>query len=150
MAGMLVNNTLYKFDMLPRVGYLLDFVLGNSLLYFALIYICSITFGFCRWHRIIIAANLINLCFANINNNIAKFDSLLKLAQDDNGMVDIEGIINETADNLLVAQVKKYPEVLGGVEIGNGTIRVKIPLIDKVIELDTNDLTAFRETLTSK
>lgn len=85
-----------------------------------------------------------------INNNIAKFDSLLKLAQDDNGMVDIEGIINETADNLLVAQVKKYPEILGGVEIGNGTIRVKIPLIDKVIELDTNDLTAFRETLTSK
>lgn len=85
-----------------------------------------------------------------INNNIAKFDSLLKLAQDDNGMVDIEGIINETADNLLVAQVKKYPEVLGGVEIGNGTIRVKIPLIDKVIELDTNDLTAFKETLTSK
>lgn len=85
-----------------------------------------------------------------INNNIAKFDSLLKLAQDDNGMVDIEGIINETADNLLVAQVKKYPEVLGGVEIGNGTIRVKILLIDKVIELDTNDLTAFKETLTSK
>lgn len=85
-----------------------------------------------------------------INNNIAKFDSLLKLAQDDNGMVDIEGIINETADNLLVAQVKKYPEVLGGVEIGNGTIRVKIPLIDKIIELDTNDLTAFKETLTSK
>lgn len=85
-----------------------------------------------------------------INNNIAKFDSLLKLAQDDNGMIDIEGIINETADNLLVAQVKKYPEVLGGIEIGNGTIRVKIPLIDKVIELDTNDLTAFRETLTSK
>lgn len=85
-----------------------------------------------------------------INNNIAKFDSLLKLAQDDNGMVDIEGIINETADNLLVAQVKKYPEVLGGVEISNGTIRVKIPLIDKVIELDTNDLTAFKETLTSK
>ena len=85
-----------------------------------------------------------------INNNIAKFDSLLKLAQDDNGMVDIEGIINETADNLLVAQIKKYPEVLGGVEIGNGTIRVKIPLIDKVIELDTNDLNAFKETLTSK
>lgn len=85
-----------------------------------------------------------------INNNIAKFDSLLKLAQNDNGMVDIEGIINETADNLLVAQVKKYPEILGGVEIGNGTIRVKIPLIDKVIELDTNDLNAFKETLTSK
>ena len=28
MAGMLVNNTLYKFDMLPRIGYLLDFKLG--------------------------------------------------------------------------------------------------------------------------
>ena len=28
-------------------------------------------FGFCRWHRIIIAANLINLCFANINIHFA-------------------------------------------------------------------------------
>lgn len=51
---------------------------------------------------------------------------------------------------MLEIVIMKYPEVLGGVEIGNGTIRVKIPLIDKVIELDTNDLTAFKETLTSK
>lgn len=79
-----------------------------------------------------------------INNNIAKFDSLLKLAQDDNGMVDIEGIINETADNLLVAQVKKYPEVLGGVEIGNGTIRVKIPLIGTfMLQLMHNTMIMF-------
>lgn len=67
MAGMLVNNTLYKFDMLPTIGNILDFTLGNSLLYIILIYICSITFGFCRWHRIIIIANFVNLCFANIN-----------------------------------------------------------------------------------
>ena len=59
-----------------------------------------------------------------VNNNLAKLDSLLKLVQDENGMIDVEGIMSETVDNLLVAQVKKYPEVLGGVEIGNDYIRM--------------------------
>lgn len=45
-----------------------------------------------------------------VNNNLAKLDSLLKLVQDENGMIDVEGIMSETIDNLLVAQVKKLDE----------------------------------------
>ena len=66
-----------------------------------------------------------------VNNNLNKLDSLLKLVQDEKGMIDVEGIMSETVDNLLVAQIKKYPEVLGGVEIGNGKVRMNIPVINK-------------------
>lgn len=83
-------------------------------------------------------------------NNLAKLDSLLKLVQDENGMIDVEGIMSETIDNLLVAQVKKYPEVLGGVEIGNGKVRMNIPVINKVVEFDTDDIKTLKETLITK
>lgn len=85
-----------------------------------------------------------------VNNNLAKLDSLLKLVQDENGMIDVEGIMSETIDNLLVAQVKKYPEVLGGVEIGNGKVRMNIPVINKVVEFDTDDIKTLKETLITK
>lgn len=85
-----------------------------------------------------------------VNNNLAKLDSLLKLVQDENGMIDVEGIMSETVDNLLVAQIKKYPEVLGGVEIGNGKVRMNIPVINKVVEFDTDDIKTLKETLITK
>lgn len=85
-----------------------------------------------------------------INNNISKFDSLLKIVQDDKGMVDIEGIMDEMVDNLLVAQVKKYPDVLGGVEIGNGAVKVNIPMLNKAVVFDTDDIRTFKETLITK
>lgn len=65
---MLINNSLYTYDINIEFDYIGDFLLGNS---------------------------------------------IVKLVQDENGMIDVEGIMSETVDNLLVAQVKKYPEVLG-------------------------------------
>lgn len=84
------------------------------------------------------------------NNNISKLDSILKLLQDSNGMVDVEGIIDETIDNLLVSKIKQYPEILGGVEIGEGTIRVNLPIINKAVVLDTDDINSFKEVLLKK
>lgn len=70
LVGMLINNTLYTFDILLPMTYLLDFLIGGSLVYIILGYICSITFGFCNWHRIIISANLVNIIIANIAMHI--------------------------------------------------------------------------------
>lgn len=70
LVGMLINNTLYTFDILLLMTYLLDFLIGGSLVYIILGYICSITFGFCNWHRIIISANLVNIIIANIAMHI--------------------------------------------------------------------------------
>lgn len=82
-----------------------------------------------------------------VNNNIEKLDSVLKLIQDKNGKIDIEGILSEMIDNLIVAQVKKYPNVLGGIELGNGSIRVNIPFLDKAIVFDSTDIETFKQSL---
>ena len=85
-----------------------------------------------------------------VNNNIEKLDSVLKLVQDKDGKVDIEGILSEMIDNLLVAQIKKYPNILGGVELGNGSIKVNIPFLDKAIVFDSTDIESFKQNLISK
>lgn len=71
----------------------------------------------------------------------------MKLVQDKNGKIDIEGILSEMIDNLIVAQVKKYPNILGGVELGNGSIRVNIPFLDKAIVFDSTDIETFKQSL---
>lgn len=85
-----------------------------------------------------------------VNNNIEKVDSVLKLVQDKDGKVDVEGILSEMIDNLLVAQIKKYPDVLGGVEIGNGTIKINIPFVDKAVVFDSSDIEMFKQILIIK
>lgn len=85
-----------------------------------------------------------------INNNIGKLDSVLKLVQDSDGNVDIEGILSEMVDNLAVAQIKKYPNILNGVELGNGSIKVNLPFFDKAIVFDTDDIESFKKSLITK
>lgn len=64
MVGMLVSNVLYYFDVIGRYVYVMDYISGNSLTCTILLYICSYTFGFCKWHRLMITANLINISIA--------------------------------------------------------------------------------------
>ena len=67
MVGMIVNNLLYYFDLVYALPYLLDFILGNSVTTSLLLYICSYTFGFCNWHRLMITSNLVNILIASID-----------------------------------------------------------------------------------
>lgn len=85
-----------------------------------------------------------------INNNIEKLDLVLKLIQDKDGKIDIENILSEMADNLIVAKIKNYPNILGGVELGNGIIKVNIPFMDKAIVFDNKDIELFKQSLISK
>lgn len=64
---MLVNNTLYKYDVNIEFDYIGDFLLGNSIANITILYVCSYTFGFCKWHRHIIMANLVNVIIATID-----------------------------------------------------------------------------------
>lgn len=67
MMGMLFNNLLYYFDINNNIVYNLDFILGNSIITTILLYVCSYIFKFCKWHRIIITANFINILIAQID-----------------------------------------------------------------------------------
>lgn len=67
MVGMLFNNVLYYFNINNNIVYNLDFILGNSIITTILLYVCSYIFKFCKWHRIIITANFINILIAQID-----------------------------------------------------------------------------------
>lgn len=110
---MLFNNILYCFSDIYIISYILDFIIGNSITTTFLLYVCSYVFSFCKWHRFIITANIINLLIAN----------------------------------LVVAQVKKYPNVFSGVEIGGGTIKINIPSFDKQLVFDYNDIETFKQNI---
>lgn len=66
MAGMLLNNILYYFD-IYQFSYFLDYITGNSIVTTFLLIVCSYIFKFCIWHRLIIIANFINITIANID-----------------------------------------------------------------------------------
>lgn len=50
-------------------------------------------------------------------------------------------------DNLIVAAMKEYPDLFGGVTIGNGKIKIGVPGIDKDIVLEAADIDHFKSCL---
>lgn len=67
MAGMLLNNTLCYFCTDLDTIYLLDYIIGNSIVTTILLFVCSYIFNYCTWHRWIIFANFVNISIANID-----------------------------------------------------------------------------------
>lgn len=132
MIGMLFNNILYCFSDIYIISYLLDFIIGNSITTTFLLYVCSYVFGFCKWHRFIITANIINLLIANL-------DAYYRIP-----ISDIQLLI---VYHFVAAQVKKYPNVFSGVEIGGGTIKINIPSFDKQLVFDYNDIETFKQNI---
>lgn len=100
MAGMLVNNTLYYFEV-PYISIVFDFILGNSYLGTIAIYVCSKLFNFCTWHRIIILANFINL-------NVAFIDSLIHIPIKDTELLSVYYIISSIAIIIAVINHIRY------------------------------------------
>lgn len=86
-----------------------------------------------------------------IDNNLFKIEPFLDLITDREGNIDIENIITEMKDNLLTSQpfVINLP-VLGDIEIGNGLIMANIPMINKRLVLNRDDLNMLKEMLIIK
>lgn len=83
-----------------------------------------------------------------LNKNFNKLTNILELLTDDKGNIDIETILSEMLDNIINTNpfIINTP-FIGNVVIGNGEIRFNLPLIDKQLLLNTEDLKAFKETL---
>lgn len=56
-------------------------------------------------------------------------------------------LLGKMTDNLIVAATKEYPDLFGGVTIGNGKIKIGIPGIDKDIVLEAADIDHFKSCL---
>lgn len=68
MVGMLFNNLLYYFQICNQLCYIIDFIIGNSLITTFLLFVCSYIFGFCNWHRLLITSNFVNIAIASIDS----------------------------------------------------------------------------------
>lgn len=67
MVGMIINNVLFYFNIETFTYQISAFLIGNSFITTILLLVCSYLFGFCKWHRLMILSNFINICIANID-----------------------------------------------------------------------------------
>ena len=83
-----------------------------------------------------------------VDKNIDKVTNIIKLMSDSEGNIDIESILSEMIQNTINTQpfIYKAP-FIGDVEIGNGNIKLNLPLTDKRIVLNQQDLQLFKEAL---
>ena len=86
MVGMLINNFNYLFIGLYD-SYILDYIIGNSIITTFLLFICSYVFKFCNWYRYIVISNFVNI-------TITYIDSVFYLNIDNKLMFTIMNIVN--------------------------------------------------------
>lgn len=70
MVGIFIVNILFYINNCKILVNIFRYLLGNSLLVSILLIIMSYLFGFCKWHRVIIIGNLINITIEVIDKTI--------------------------------------------------------------------------------
>lgn len=86
-----------------------------------------------------------------LDKNFSKITKALDLIADENGNVDVEGILKEMMENLMTTQPFTFKaSFVGDIEVGNGNIKLNIPLTDKRLVLNMTDLENFKEMLIAK
>lgn len=83
-----------------------------------------------------------------IDNNLYKIEFLLKQVSDKDGLVDIDGILTEMSENILNTKPFKLDTgLLGELEIGSGKIKIDIPMMNKSLVLNQQDLLELKNML---
>ena len=83
-----------------------------------------------------------------LDKNFDKVTKALDLIANEEGKIDIENIMNEMMQNIINTNPFIFKtSFIGDIEIGGGQIKLNLPLTDKRLILDMNDLEAFKEML---
>jgi hypothetical protein len=82
MVGMIFNNVLYYYKDIISVANFLDYSIGNSIVTTILLLCCSYVFMFCKWHRLLIYGNFINV-------SIASYDSIFHIDITDMQLINL-------------------------------------------------------------
>lgn len=78
-----------------------------------------------------------------VDANVSKLDKALSLITDENGMVDGDGLLNDMLDRLIVSKVN----TINGVTIGEGSIKLTIPFINKTVVFDKEDFDELKTNI---
>lgn len=85
-----------------------------------------------------------------IDKNFTKVSKLIDLISDAEGNVDIENILTEMTESVMNTAPFTFNTGFGDIEIGGGIIKLQIPLVNKSLVFNSNDLASLKEILTSK
>ena len=85
-----------------------------------------------------------------IDNGIKNTRSMIELLADANGNIDTGQIIDEMVSNVINTKpfTIKVP-YLDNIIIGDGTIQINVPFIDKKVVFNTEDLNTLKELINS-
>lgn len=85
-----------------------------------------------------------------INKNYNKINNSLMLIADEEGNIDVDGILTEVIASITsVNAFVLNTAFIGDIEIGNGSIKLNIPFTDKKIVFNKEDLEQFKQSITS-
>lgn len=86
-----------------------------------------------------------------LDKNFGKVKKALELIADDEGNIDVENILSEMMENVMTTKPFTFnTSIIGDVEVGDGNIKLNLPLTNKRLVLDMSDLEAFKEMLITK
>ena len=85
-----------------------------------------------------------------VDNGIKNTRSMIELLADANGNIDTGQIIDEMVSNVINTKpfTIKIP-YLDNIIIGDGTIQINVPFIDKKVVFNTEDLNTLKELINS-
>lgn len=78
-----------------------------------------------------------------VDTNVSKLDKALSLITDEKGMVDGDGLLNDMIDKLIVSKAN----TINGVTIGEGSIKVTIPFMNKTVIFDKDDFNELKTNI---
>lgn len=86
-----------------------------------------------------------------LDKKIGQMRGTLDMISDENGDIDVNGILTEMITNVTEAQPfsVKVP-ALGDVEVGGGSVKIALPFIDKKMVLNSADLINFKNYMLRK
>lgn len=86
-----------------------------------------------------------------LDKKMSQVKGFLELIADESGNVDVTGILTEMITNVTESQpfTTNIP-MLGDVEVGGGTIKISIPLVNKRMVINSADIINFKNYMTRK
>jgi hypothetical protein len=82
-----------------------------------------------------------------VNNKLIEYESMLSLIADKDGNIDIEGILTEIGVSLTKVNPFNYNIQGFNISVGGGTIGLDLPIINKHIVFNADDIEYLKELL---
>lgn len=83
-----------------------------------------------------------------VDKGFNKVANTLSLLADEDGNIDVEGILSEMADSLVSTKPFIFNTgFIGDIEIGGGLIKLNIPLTNKRLVFNKSDIENIKEVL---